>query len=88
MTEAEAFLWDDFKRLFLRYQAAKDVSPADRYRLEGKIECSLTLLGMTVAEIEAIRADAYREVFAEPIAFSGLPWLPAIMTKAPVRPST
>lgn len=88
MTAAEAYLLADFKRLFQRYQAAKDVSPADRYRLEGKIESCLSLLGMAVADVETIRAEAYREVFSESIPFSGLPWLPAMMARAPVRPST
>ena len=78
---------------FKRYADGLDVTPAMRFGTEGYIQAGLDLALITPEDVVALKQQAYRQ-FSGSIdtavlaALSGDHYLPSIMKRAPVKPST
>ena len=82
-------IYQRLEAIFIAFKEGKDVSPAMRYRLEGFIEAAIELGDVFPEDISEIKLRACRavngnEAMLEPTESL----LPAMMQRAPVKPST
>ena len=88
-----ASLTNRLDEYFSRYADEIDVAPAMRFSNEGYIQAGLDLRLMTAEELAGLKQQAYRKAFKaiDDRVLSGLNgdcFLPAIMKRAPVKPSS
>lgn len=79
--------------VFLAYHAGEDVSPAQRFQVEGFIQAGLALGLMDEPSLNKLKKSRYRLIYGEhgELPFSeaeGASFIPVLMKRAPVRPST
>lgn len=80
-----------FKALFERYAEDKDVTPAQRFRLEGFVEAGLELGLITEPELLTLKQQCAEKAFGSTVSAEW--WgdaivIPAMMKRAPVKPSS
>ena len=78
---------------FSRYADGLDVTPAMQLGTEGYMQAGFDLALITTEELALLKQQAYRKSFAEAdnTVLSGLKgdcFLPSMMKRAPVKPST
>ena len=77
------------ERMFERWAAGKDVSPAEQSRCEGMIEAVIAAGQLSESAAVDLIRSSYQQYFSEPFPASLLAWqIPTMMRRAPVVPST
>lgn len=94
----QALLNERLDEYFGRYAAELDVAPALRFGTEAYMQAGLDLGLIDADELADLKQQAYRNAFAEAAgpenestvlkALTGDTFLPAIMKRAPVKPTT
>ena len=76
-------------QIFAAYKQGYDVSPALKYRTEGFIEAGLMAGAIKKDELVDLLYRCYKQVFGEDASMVFEPGVvPAMMKRAPVKPST
>lgn len=86
----KAVLTDRLRQVFAAYQRGEDVSPAQRFRLEGFAEALILSGEISEPEWIALIARLYQEELGQalPESAAGVARVPLLMQRAPVFPST